>query len=121
MNCRKCEAHITRKRISGSVCVLGMLLLISFIESSAKTFLFKPTKQPANYSDTSNWVNRDYPGRQIVFGDTIAFEINAGFHDVIIDSTTSGLVLKSPNLHYWRIKITDAGVLTATDLGLTKP
>ena len=42
-------------------------------------------------------------------------------YDVIIDSTTSGLVLKSPNLHYWRIKITDAGALTATDLGTTKP
>ena len=41
--------------------------------------------------------------------------------DVIVDSTTRGVVLKSPNLHYWRVSISNAGVLTWTDLGLTKP
>lgn len=66
------------------LCSLALFLLP--LLSDAKTFVFKPTTQPAYYSDTANWVNRDYPGRQIVFGDTIAFEINAGFHEVIIDS-----------------------------------
>jgi hypothetical protein len=41
--------------------------------------------------------------------------------DVIVDSTTTGLVLKSPNLHYWRFSISNAGVVTTTDLGLTSP
>jgi hypothetical protein len=41
--------------------------------------------------------------------------------DVIIDSTTSGLVLKDTNGHYWRVKINTSGVLTTTDLGTTKP
>ena len=41
--------------------------------------------------------------------------------DVIIDSTTSGLVLKDTAGHYWRVKINTSGVLTTTDLGTTKP
>ena len=41
--------------------------------------------------------------------------------DVIIDSTTVGLVLKSPNAHYWRVSISNAGVVSWTDLGVTKP
>jgi len=35
--------------------------------------------------------------------------------------TTSGLVLQSPNLHYWVATISNAGVVTWTDVGLTKP
>jgi hypothetical protein len=41
--------------------------------------------------------------------------------DVIIDNDTKGLVLKSPNAHYWRVEISDAGLVTWTDLGTTKP
>ena len=41
--------------------------------------------------------------------------------DVIIDSTTAGLVLKDTAGHYWRVKINTSGVLTTTDLGTTKP
>lgn len=41
--------------------------------------------------------------------------------DLIVDSTTKGLVLKSPNAHYWRETISNAGVVTWTDLGTTKP
>lgn len=35
--------------------------------------------------------------------------------------TTSGLVLKSPNGHYWVASISNLGVLTWTDVGTTKP
>ena len=41
--------------------------------------------------------------------------------DVITDSTTKGPVMKSPNGHYWRAAISNAGVVTWTDLGTTKP
>jgi hypothetical protein len=41
--------------------------------------------------------------------------------DVIVDLTTKGLVLKSPNGHYWRATISNAGAVTWTDLGTTKP
>lgn len=41
--------------------------------------------------------------------------------DIIIDSTTSGLVLLDTAGHYWRVKINTSGVLTTTDLGTTKP
>jgi hypothetical protein len=41
--------------------------------------------------------------------------------DVIVDLTTKGLVLKSPNNHYWRATISNAGVVTWTDLGTAKP
>lgn len=41
--------------------------------------------------------------------------------DLIVDTTSKGLVLKSPNGHYWRASISNAGVVTWTDLGTTKP
>lgn len=41
--------------------------------------------------------------------------------DLIIDSSTRGLVLKDTAGHYWRVKISTAGALTTTDLGTTKP
>lgn len=41
--------------------------------------------------------------------------------DVITDSTTKGLVMKSPNAHYWRLTISNVGAITTTDLGTTKP
>ena len=41
--------------------------------------------------------------------------------DVISDNSAKGLVLVSPNGHYWRATISNAGVVTWTDLGLTKP
>jgi hypothetical protein len=42
-------------------------------------------------------------------------------NDIIIDSSSVGLVLKSPDAHYWRITIDNAGVLNSTDLGTVKP
>lgn len=41
--------------------------------------------------------------------------------DVIIDDSTNGLVLKSPDDHYWRVTVDNAGALTTTDLGTVKP
>jgi hypothetical protein len=41
--------------------------------------------------------------------------------DIITDSTAKGPVMKSPNGHYWRATISNAGVITWTDLGTTKP
>ena len=39
---------------------------------------------------------------------------------IIIDSD-NGLILRSPNDHYWRVTVSNAGALTTTDLGTTKP
>jgi hypothetical protein len=41
--------------------------------------------------------------------------------DIIIDNSDAGLVLKSPDGHYWRVQVTNLGALTTTDLGTTKP
>jgi hypothetical protein len=40
---------------------------------------------------------------------------------IIVDDATKGVVLKSPNGHYWVATISNAGVVTWTDLGTTKP
>lgn len=40
---------------------------------------------------------------------------------IIADTSTQGLVLKSPNAHYWLISISNAGVIATTDLGTTSP
>jgi hypothetical protein len=41
--------------------------------------------------------------------------------DLIVDSTTTGLVLKSPNGHYWRFSVDNSGILTTTDVGAVAP
>lgn len=41
--------------------------------------------------------------------------------DVIIDNSAKGLVLKSPNGHYWLVSVSNAGTLSQTDLGTTSP
>lgn len=41
--------------------------------------------------------------------------------DVGFDSSDVGVILKSPDGHYWRVQISNAGALTTTDLGTTKP
>ena len=41
--------------------------------------------------------------------------------DIIVDDSAKGIVLKSPNAHYWRATISNAGTVTWTDLGTTKP
>jgi hypothetical protein len=41
--------------------------------------------------------------------------------DLIVDNTVKGLVLKSPNGTYFRAQISNAGVLSWTNLGTTKP
>lgn len=41
--------------------------------------------------------------------------------DIIIDDSDYGLVLVSPDGHYWRVQVDNTGTLTTTDLGTTKP
>lgn len=41
--------------------------------------------------------------------------------DVIVDDSTKGVVLKSPNGHYWRLTVDDNGMLATVDLGTDKP
>ena len=41
--------------------------------------------------------------------------------DVIIDNSDAGLVLKSPDGHYWRFQVDNTGTLITSDLGTTKP
>ena len=41
--------------------------------------------------------------------------------DLIVDDPALGLVLKSPNNHYWRATISNAGSVTWTDLGTATP
>lgn len=41
--------------------------------------------------------------------------------DLIVVTTTKGVVLRSPDGNYWRGTISNLGVVTWTNLGLTKP
>ena len=41
--------------------------------------------------------------------------------DVIVDDNSKGLVLRSPDGDYWRISIDNAGTISGTNLGTTKP
>jgi hypothetical protein len=62
-------------------------------------------------------------GNQLAWFDRLRKAINNvdSTNDLIVDTSIRGLVLKSPNDHYWRATISNAGVITWTDLGLTKP
>jgi hypothetical protein len=41
--------------------------------------------------------------------------------DLIVDASAKGVVLKSPNGHYWRVSVSNAGALSTADLGTAKP
>lgn len=41
--------------------------------------------------------------------------------DVIVDSNTKGVVLRSPDGNYWRLTVSNVGAVSATSLGATKP
>jgi hypothetical protein len=41
--------------------------------------------------------------------------------DLVFKDSDYGVVLQSPNGHYWRVQVTNAGALTTTDLGTTAP
>jgi hypothetical protein len=43
--------------------------------------------------------------------------------DLVVDDATQGLVLKDTQAtpHYWRVTVSNLGVLVVTDLGTTKP
>ena len=41
--------------------------------------------------------------------------------DVIVTDTLKGVVLRSPDGDYWRISIDNAGTISGTNLGTTKP
>jgi len=41
--------------------------------------------------------------------------------DVIVTDTLKGVVLRSPDGHYWRATISNLGAVTWADLGTTKP
>jgi hypothetical protein len=49
------------------------------------------------------------------YDDVFAVNFDAS-QDVIVDSSSYGLVLRSPDGTYWRVKITNAGALTTTSL-----
>jgi hypothetical protein len=57
-------------------------------------------------------------GSNIAFyGQNGSLQLDA--NDAIINDDTKGLVLKSPDGHYWRVKVDNAGALNTTDLGTT--
>lgn len=41
--------------------------------------------------------------------------------DIVVDDDTKGIILKSPNGHYWRGTISNVGVVTWSDLGTSLP
>jgi hypothetical protein len=51
----------------------------------------------------------------------MARQINNDTRDLLVDDSSKGLILKSPDGHYWRVKVSNAGALTTTDLGTSKP
>ena len=80
------------------------------------------TDVPANVTNAQSTAEKDtasgYAGLNTVSRITKGVDTT---DDIITDSTTKGLVMKSPNGHYWRSAISNLGVVTWTDLGTTKP
>ena len=40
---------------------------------------------------------------------------------IVIDNSSSGVVLKDTAGHYWRLKVSTSGVVSTEDLGTNKP
>lgn len=92
------------------------------INNSASVAWSAITGIPANVANAQSTIQKDaangYAGLNASSRTTKGVDTT---DDVIVDDTTNGLVLKSPDGHYWRATISNAGVVTWTDLGTTKP
>lgn len=67
---------------------------------------------------TSNLTNAIAIGSQSIVESSNSIVLG-NYCNAIISHTDKGLVLKSPNGHYWKTQISDAGVLSWVDLGTT--
>ena len=81
--------------------------------TNAQVTLLTTAEQAANKNASGGYAGLNAASRTTKGVDTT--------DDLIVDATAKGLVLKSPNGHYWRATISNAGVVTWTDLGTTKP
>ena len=68
-----------------------------------------PTKKPNYYRDQQDVDDRLSRLEQLASS------------PVVVDDPALGIVLRSPNLHYWRLTIDNAGSPTWTDIGLDRP
>lgn len=68
--------------------------------------------------------------RNTIPGDDIQTNLNSGYSDVsaivssgafLSNSATAGVILKSPNGHYWRTIVGDTGAVSTVDLGTSRP
>ncbi len=57
-----------------------------------------------------------------VTGDIVAGNLVIATSDFLsLNDPNKGVVIVSPNFHYWRVQVTDLGVLTVSDLGTSPP
>ncbi len=64
--------------------------------------------------------SKRYDGLFIYLGTALRGHVTQG-GEYVANSSAHGLILKSANGHYWRVKVSDAGALSQTDLGTTMP
>lgn len=69
-----------------------------------------PTNKPNDYRDHQDLVERVDLLEQIISSSVL-----------IVDDPSMGLVLRSPNLHYWRLTVSDMGFSSWADLGTDRP
>lgn len=76
----------------------------------------------ANISGLVSKVEANIPLGYAALNTETRIEVGADtVDDLIVDDSTQGLVLKSPDGHYFRASISNAGTLSWTNLGTTKP
>lgn len=75
-------------------------------------------------------IDRTLRLRNTTPGDDILTNLDSGYSDVsaivssgafLSNSATAGVILKSPNGHYWRTIVGDTGVVSTVDLGTSRP
>lgn len=88
---------------------------------TARTAASRPVAVTGATGQTANLVDyRTTTGSTGAFTSTVRTAINAGGTYVALDAA-AGVVLASPNGHFWRLTVDNAGALTTTDLGTTAP
>lgn len=67
---------------------LSLLGICLFIVSAsfARTFTFSPSEYNARYTNSSNWLNGQYPGLDIIYTDTVIIKANSSYNTCFIDS-----------------------------------
>ena len=109
------SASIPLPLIAGTVVVVRARGFGSVVETGTRITIVRLAVEASGWGSNAEppWFNNTTGSTESPYTSvTDLLEEDLGF-----DDSGAGVILKSPDGHYWRVQVTNAGALTTTDLG----